>query len=48
MENIRKGTVVIVEMKMGKKEVVFSHYTDKWNKRFYDMNGVTYECIDVV
>jgi len=47
MENIIKGDVLKVNTASGVKEVIFSHYSDKYHKRFWATNGLEYDCKDV-
>jgi len=48
MENIIKGDVLSITTSSGIKKVVFSHYSDKWCKRFWTANGLEYNFKDVI
>ena len=48
MENITKGNVITVNTPLGIKKVIFSHYSDKYHKRFWATNGLEYNCKDVL
>lgn len=48
MENKTKGDVLNVNTLSGVKKIIFSHYSDKYNKRFWATNGLEYNCKDVI
>jgi hypothetical protein len=48
MENIVKGESLNIRTSLGVIKVIFSHYSDKWHKRFYTINGLEFNCNEVV
>lgn len=48
MVNIIKGDSLNVNTLYGIKKVVFSHYSDKWHKRFFALDGLEYNYKDIV
>lgn len=48
MENIVRGDKLLINTEMGIITVLFSHYSDKYCKKFWGMNGVEYDCKKVL
>ena len=48
MENIIKGDIISVNTSLGIKKVIFSHYSDKYHKKFWATNGLEYNCKDAI
>lgn len=48
MVNIVKGDVLNVNTELGIKKVIFSHYSDKYHKKFWATNGLEYDCKNVL
>ena len=48
MTNIIKGDALSVKTELGVKKIFFSHYSDKWRKKFWSTNGLEYNCKDVL
>jgi hypothetical protein len=48
MQNIIKGNTLNVKTELGIKKVIFSHYSDKYHKKFWATTGLEYNCKDVI
>ena len=48
MENVIKGDTLNVKTELGVDKVIFSHYSDKYHKKFWATNGLEYNCKDVL
>lgn len=48
MLNVIKGEVLYINSEFKISKVYFSHYSDKNCKRFWALNGVEYDCKDVL
>lgn len=48
MLNVIKGDVLYINSEFKILKVYFSHYSDKYYKKFWATNGVEYNCKDVL